>query len=176
MSITEAEFRKIFKELYPRMAYYALQLVDEDEAKDIAQEAFVELWKHRDTLADHDHLKAFLYRTIYNRAVNSLKHQAIVKGHSEDMRAIETRRMEFYSPDHNDVIQAIEGQELHNQIETAIQKLPDKCRQVFVMSYLHEMKNKEIADIMGVSVRTVDAHIYKALKHLRNQLSFLKHK
>ena len=44
------------------------------------------------------------------------------------------------------------------------------------MSYLHEMKNKEIADIMGVSVRTVDAHIYKALKHLRNQLSFLKHK
>ena len=84
--------------------------------------------------------------------------------------------MEFYSPDHNDVIQAIEGQELHNQIETAIQKLPDKCRQAFVMSYLHEMKNKEIADIMGVSVRTVDAHIYKALKHLRNQLSFLKHK
>ena len=132
MSITEDEFRLIFRELYPQMAYYALQLVDEDEMKDIVQEAFVELWKHRNSIADDSHLKAFLYRTVYNRALN--------------------------------------------QLETAIRRLPDKCRQAFVMSYLHEMKNKEIADVMEVSVRTVDAHIYKALKLLRNDLSYLKHK
>ncbi|SFF90848.1 RNA polymerase sigma-70 factor [Prevotella sp. KH2C16] len=176
MSITEDEFRLIFRELYPRMAYYALQLVDEDEMKDIVQESFVELWKRRDTLTDDNHLKAFLYRAVYNRALNSLKHQAIVKGHSQILQDIETRRMKFYSPDHNDVMQAIENQELHGLIETAIQKLPEKCRQAFVMSYLHEMKNKEIADVMGVSVRTVDAHIYKALKLLRSHLSHLKHK
>ncbi|PTL33204.1 RNA polymerase sigma-70 factor [Prevotella sp. oral taxon 376] len=176
MSITEDEFRLIFRELYPQMAYYALQLVDEDEMKDIVQEAFVELWKHRNSIADDSHLKAFLYRTVYNRALNSLKHQTIVKGHSGILEDIEARRMRFYSPDHNDVMQAIENQELHGQIETAIRRLPDKCRQAFVMSYLHEMKNKEIADVMEVSVRTVDAHIYKALKLLRNDLSYLKHK
>lgn len=176
MSITEDEFKMIFRELYPPIAYYALQLVDKDEMKDIVQEAFVELWKHRDSIVDDNHLKAFLYRTVYNRALNSLKHQTIIKGHSEILQDIETRRMKFYSPDHNDVMQAIEDQELHGQIETAIQKLPNKCRQAFVMSYLHEMKNKEIANVMEVSVRTIDAHIYKALKLLRNNLAHLKHK
>lgn len=176
MSITEDEFRLIFRELYPPIAYYALQLVDKDEMKDIVQEAFVELWKHRDSIVDDNHLKAFLYRTVYNRALNSLKHKTVIKGHSEILKDMENRRMSFYNPDHNDVTRAIESQELHGQIETAIQKLPDKCRQAFVMSYLHEMKNKEIADVMEVSVRTVDAHIYKALKLLRNNLSHLKHK
>ena len=58
---------------------------------------------------------------------------------------------------------------------TPINELPDKCKEVFKLSYLHEMKNKEIADVLGISLRTVEAHMYKALKFffLRERLSHL---
>lgn len=56
----------------------------------------------------------------------------------------------------------------------AIDELPDKCKEVFKLSYLHDMKNKDIADVMGISLRTVEAHMYKALKILREKLSYLR--
>ena len=67
----------------------------------------------------------------------------------------------------------IENKELHAEIHTAISELSDKCQKIFKLSYLHELKNKEIADIMGVSLRTVEAHMYKALKFLRKRLEYL---
>jgi hypothetical protein len=57
---------------------------------------------------------------------------------------------------------------------TGAGELPDKCKEVFKLSYLHDMKNKDIADVMGISLRTVEAHMYKALKILREKLSYLR--
>ena len=75
--------------------------------------------------------------------------------------------------DSNDVVKRIEDAELRRKLSDAINELPDKCRMVFKLSYLHDMKNKEIADTMGVSLRTVEAHMYKALKLLRDKLGYL---
>lgn len=74
---------------------------------------------------------------------------------------------------HAEVIKKIENQELRQEIFGAINELPDKCKEVFKLSYLHDMKNKEIADTLGISLRTVEAHMYKALKFLRERLSHL---
>ena len=60
--------------------------------------------------------------------------------------------------------------ELRHKLDTAIEQLPAKGREAFTLSYLHDMKNKEIAQAMNISVRTVDAHIYNALKQLRAKL------
>lgn len=174
MEMTEDEFRLVFREFYPGMAYYAAHLVDDDDVKDIVQEAFVELWKRRESMSDADHMKAFLYKTVYTRALNLMKHRAVVKGYSEAHKDLEARRMDFYRPELNDVMRHVESKELRGQIEAAISELPDKRRQAFVMSYLHGMKNKEISEVMDVSVRTVDVHIYKALLYLRDRLAFLK--
>lgn len=89
------------------------------------------------------------------------------------MEEINRRRAEFYQPDNNEVIRKIEDRELRKEIHDAINELPDKCKEVFKLSYLHDMKNKEIADVLGVSLRTVEAHMYKALKFLRNRLGHL---
>lgn len=64
------------------------------------------------------------------------------------------------------MLQKLRNDELQQRIDLAINELPPKSRQVFVMSYLHGLKNKEIAEVMNVSVRTVDAHIYNALRQL----------
>ena len=87
-----------------------------------------------------------------------------------DRYAIRAGRNEFYQPDNNEVIRRIEDRELRKEIYDAINELPDKCKEVFKLSYLHDMKNKEIADVLGVSLRTIEAHMYKALKYLRSRL------
>lgn len=75
--------------------------------------------------------------------------------------------------DNNEVMKKIENKELRNEIVAAINELPDKCKLIFKLSYLQEMKNKTIAEMMGCSQRTVEAHVYKALKILRNKLDNL---
>lgn len=89
------------------------------------------------------------------------------------MLEIHKKRVGFYQPDSNDVVKRIEDAELRRKLSDAINELPDKCRMVFKLSYLHDMKNKEIADTMGVSLRTVETHMYKALKLLRDKLGYL---
>ena len=111
--------------------------------------------------------------SVYTRALNVLKHRSVEDGYCVAMEEINQRRAEFYQPDNNEVIRRIEDKELRKEIHDAINELPDKCKEVFKLSYLHDMKNKEIADTMGVSLRTVEAHMYKALKLLRDKLGYL---
>ena len=105
--------------------------------------------------------------------LNMVRHRHIVQGYSEQKKQIENRRMKYYQPDQSDVMRHIESRELGRQIDTAIDELPEKCRMAFTLSYLHGMKNKEISGVMKISVRTVDTHIFKALRYLRGRLGFL---
>lgn len=166
-------YKALFRKYYPSLIFYATRIVGEEESEDVVQDVFVELWKRKDSITIGDQIQAFLYRAVYTRALNVLKHRNVEEGYSAAMEEINQRRAEFYQPDNNEVIRKIEDMELQQEIDDAINELPDKCKEVFKLSYLHEMKNKEIADVMDVSLRTVEAHMYKALKYLRNRLSHL---
>lgn len=163
-------YKALFRRYYPSLIFYATRLVGEEAAEDVVQDVFVELWKRKDHIEIGDQIQAFLYRAVYTRALNVLKHRNVEDGYCAAMEEINQRRAEFYQPDNNEVIRRIEDKELRKEIHDAINELPDKCKEVFKLSYLHDMKNKEIADILGVSLRTVEAHMYKALKYLRGRL------
>lgn len=166
-------YKLIFRKYYPNLLFYATRLLGADEAEDIVQDVFVELWRRKDTIEMGDQILAFLYRSVYSKAINLLKHKMVEGNYTAAMENIYKRKMEYYQPDHSEVIKRIEDQELRKEIQNAINELPDKCKEVFKLSYLHDMKNKEIADILGISLRTVEAHMYKALKLLRGRLSHL---
>lgn len=167
----DVTYKALFRWYYPSLIFYATRLVgEEEEAEDVVQDVFVELWKRKDHIEIGDQIQAFLYRAVYTRALNVLKHRSVEDGYCVAMEEINQRRAEFYQPDNNEVIRRIEDKELRKEIHDAINELPDKCKEVFKLSYLHDMKNKEIADILGVSLRTVEAHMYKALKYLRGRL------
>lgn len=166
-------YKALFRKYYPNLIFYATRLVGDEEAEDVVQDVFVELWRRKDSMVIGDQIQAFLYRAVYTRALNVLKHRSIEDGYCAAVEEINQKRAEFYQPDNNEVIRRIEDRELRNEIYEAINELPDKCKEVFKLSYLHEMKNKEIADVMEVSLRTVEAHMYKALKFLRSRLSHL---
>lgn len=167
-------YKTLFRKYYPNLIFYATRLIGGEDAEDVVQDVFVELWKRKDSIEFGDQIQAFLYRAVYTRSLNVLKHREIQDKYSSAMEEINRKRMEFYQPhDSNDVIKRIENRELRLEIFHAINELPDKCKEVFKLSYLHEMKNKEIADVLGVSLRTVEAHMYKALKLLRSKLGHL---
>lgn len=169
----DATYKAVFRQYYPKLLFYATRLVGAEEAEDVVQDVFVELWRRRDTVVIGEQILAFLYRSVYTKAINLLKHQAIENNYSNAMTEIYERKLQFYQPDHAEVIRKIENQELRQEIYNAINELPDKCREVFKLSYLHDMKNKEIAETLSISLRTVEAHIYKALKFLRERLGHL---
>lgn len=163
-------YRQLFRRYYANLLFYAARIVGEDDAEDVVQEVFVELWRKRDSVTVGGQIQSFLYRAVYTRALNVLKHRDIKNGYEAVMQEIYNKRAAFYRPDENDVLKRIEDRELRKDIIDAIDELPEKCRLVFKLSYLHNMKNKDIAEAMDVSLRTVEAHMYKALKLLRSRL------
>lgn len=170
---SESKFRNVFRKYYPQALFYATRLVGNSDAEDVVQDAFIEVWKRKKEIVSEEYIRAFLFRTIYTYSLNILKHRTITQNYAESMQAINIKKAEYYRLENNDAIKLIENIELHNEIKIAINELPNKCRQVFIMSYIHEMKNKEIADILNISVKTVEVHIYKALKYLRKRLDYL---
>ena len=149
-------YKLLFRKYYANLLFYATRIVGDEEAEDVVQD-----------------VQAFLYRAVYTRALNVLKHRDIKNTYEAVVTEINQKRIEFYQPDSNDVVKRIEDRELRKELSEAINELPDKCKTVFRLSYLHDMKNKEIADTMGISLRTVEAHMYKALKFLRERLGYL---
>lgn len=171
MKTTEI-FSQLYQTYFDRLIFHAMRFVnDKTEAEDIVSEVFTDLWTKMETLDLDAGMASYLYRAVSTRALNYLRHKNIAAVRIEALEAINEKRLEFIDktkPDDN-----IENQDIKNGIESALSVLPEKCREVFVLSYINGLKSKDIADAMGVSVRTVEAHIYKALRIMREHLKYL---
>lgn len=162
-------FKSIFQDYYQPLCHLSLQyLEDEDEAKGVVQEAFVKLWEIRKELNHDSNLRNFLFTLVKNNCLNVLKRRQILLKHHEKIKWIEMHyQYESLSRMGDDYL---EFNELKEKIDFAIQNLPEHCRIVFKMSRFEELKNREIAEKLGVTQKTVEAHLTKALKILRNEL------
>lgn len=149
-----------FKCYYRPLNLYALHyLQDVDSAEDVVQECFVALWEKLHSDAEISHLKAYLYQMVRNRCIDHLK-QANVTDDRIDAAGLA-----------NSVIddEYQEGSETEARLWTAIDSLPEKCREALLLSKRDGLKYQEIAARMGISVNTVENHINKALKVLRTK-------
>lgn len=164
-------FDSIFRRTYSRLYFYALSLLsDESDADDVVEEVFAGLWRRMDEIDLEDNIEGFLYRAVYTRSVNVLKRRNVDAGRLAAIEDINNMRMEYYSGMNDDPLRRMENAELRRKIEDTINMLPEKCRQVFRMSYLNGMHNNDIAEELQLSVRTVEAHMYRALRFLRERL------
>lgn len=165
-------FERIFDDNYRRLYAHALRFVqNEEDAEDIVADVFYEFWKRIDEIDLESGIVTYLYRAVATRALNLLRHRNISPIRLETLKVISDRRLEFIAND--DIYDIVTSKELNEAIRGALSELPEKCRQVFVLSYINGLKSKDIAEVMNISVRTVEAHIYKALKLLRNRLQHL---
>jgi RNA polymerase sigma-70 factor (ECF subfamily) len=167
----ENTFHAVFITYFEQLEVFAKVYVeDKDVAKDMVQEVFANLWNKRSSLPDHTNLKAYLYQATRNNCLNYLKRLKV-------QAKYEKRTLDNY----NDLLLNYEAlirlnfdtlsyNELQDALEKAICQLPPKCREVFELSRYDGMKNREIAEKLGISVKAVEGHISKALKHLKDQL------
>lgn len=162
-------FQRIFEDYYTELRAYACRLTgNADEAEDVVEDVFVELWKNRGRLDFSGNIRSYLYRAVYSKSIDLLRYRGVSPLRISLLDHVNEARMEYVSA--HDGQSHLEQQELAARLEEAINSLPDKCRMVFRLSYINGLSNRDIAMTMGISVRTVEAHIYKALHELRVKL------
>lgn len=138
---------------------------DEDTCKDIAQEVFVELWNKRESLDIHTSLRAYLRRAAVNRALNHIKTSRRTVLDDDAQNWAETGE---YPEETLEIHDQAENRE--HVLRQAIDALPEKCRLVFSLSRFDNMSHKEIAEKLGISVKTIENQITKAMKSLRETM------
>lgn len=166
-----AAFDELCREELPVLLSYAVHLYDK-WADDVVQDVLFSFWKNRESLKSDCAVRRYLLRSVYNRSLNYIRSEKL----SQEFRAwndlkITELGLEGSDLDKNPVIVKLMDNELRDTLTEAIASLPPKSREVFIMSYLDDMSNKEISAKLGISLSTVENRIYKALKLLRSSLS-----
>jgi len=164
-------YNQIFKEYYPRLLAYGELFLDTQEAEDIVQDVLVYIWENSESIEIHTSLEKYLFKAVFRRCLNQIKHHQIRKDHNQSViKELLDFETQYFDPDQNDSIQKVFSTEIREEIDKALVSLTSKCREAFMLSYIHEMKTKEIALEMLISERTVETHVYNALKILRTKL------
>lgn len=156
----EESLRLLFDRYYVLLCRYVNSLIDDqDTAEDIVQGVFIYIWGHSQDIVITNSVRTYLFAACRNKALNHLR----------DMRKF-TR---FVPEQHDSVYEemAVETDDLHRLIEEAVMSLPEKCGKIFRMSREEELSYKEIAKREGISVKTVEAQMYTALKRLKKYLT-----
>jgi len=157
----EKVFNKAFDLYYSRLCFFADKILhDFDLSRSIVQQVFVDLWIKRDRL-QIDSLQSYLYQSVRNASLDVLKHR---KAESKYLSTLE-------KAESGEISNLMEEAELADRINRAIQRLPEKCREIFVLCRFDELKYSEIAARLNISVKTVEMQISIALKKLRKELS-----
>ncbi len=153
-------YRLLFNLLYPSMCLYAKKFLgDYDDAEDITQEVFIELWHQRAKFESLNQIKAFLYLSIKNRCLNFQKHLTIKENYSKTILGSHEQLFEEF------IIEA----EVVQQINNAIINLPEQRKQIILLS-IQGLKNNEIAESLQISINTVKLQKKIAYKQLREKL------
>jgi len=162
--LTRKTFRRLFLDYFRPLTVYALQYVkDRDVSEDIVQDVFLYLYEKRESFQVHNQGSNYLYRLVRFRCLNWLEHKRI---------RIESNPEAYHSmnSDPGDPLEMVELIEFESRYLQALERLSPKCRLVFEMSRMEGKSNREIADELKLSKRTVESHISLALKILRKKL------
>ncbi len=167
----EKAFRIVFNSYFPRLLAFSKEYVNDGEvAKNLVQESFLRLWEKRQTLKNGSNLKAFLFQILRNSSLNYLKAEKVKQKYEERLKhsynELELNHGALKQLDFD----AVSFKELTVIIEKTIQDLPPQCKRVFELSRYELLKNREIAEQLGISVKAVEGQMSKALKQLRTQL------
>ncbi len=158
-------FETVFRKYYQSLCNYANSMLKEmDEAEEIVQNLFSALWEKRADLEINISLKSYLYRAVHNHCLNRIKHLKIREEYQQYAN-------NYYESSYESVNQAVMKSELERKIDEAIDKLPEQCRLIFRLSRYEELKYHEIAEQLGISPKTVENQVGKALKILRLELA-----
>jgi RNA polymerase sigma-70 factor (ECF subfamily) len=160
----QTAFDTIFRTHYAALVILAQSMLhDRSASEDVVQEVMLELWRRRTSVTIQESLRAYLVRSTRNRSLNQIRHANV------------QRRAEPHLMGEESVAAAgasgLVASELRTAITAAVAELPPACREVFRLSREQGLRYSEIADTLGISIKTVESQMGKALRHLRTRLA-----
>jgi RNA polymerase sigma-70 factor (ECF subfamily) len=159
-------FDEIFRHYSTSLFYYACKFVDDEAARDIVQDIFVKLWSD-EKLSIKLSLNALLFTMVRNSCLQQLEKQKVRNKYLESNKLLlQEEELHFYIEEKSSLIE----QEVENKLNEVLNVLPDRCRQIFVMSRFENKKNKAIAEELDISVKAVEKQITRALSTIRTEL------
>ncbi|MEO5995186.1 MAG: RNA polymerase sigma-70 factor [Chitinophagaceae bacterium] len=160
----EKAFEQVFKSNFKSLHAYAFTILkDEVMAEEMVQNVFYKIWEKTAQLTISGSVTAYLYRAVYNESLNYLKHQKVKAAY----QSFSSFQMKNSS---DSASKKLLLRELTEKLQTALNELPEQCRTVFQLSRFEELRYREIASQLNISVKTVENHMGKALKLLRLKL------
>ena len=158
----EIKFNQLFNTYYRPLCFFCISYIrDLDQARSLVQQVFVELWLKQDKIRIKQNIKSYLYTSVRNKSIDYLRQQNQITQFTESDQDI--RKVPF-----RDLIQEAET---INQINKSINKLPEKCKEIFLLCRFEGLKYKQIAEKLNISVKTVEMQMGIALKRLRTELN-----
>jgi RNA polymerase sigma-70 factor (ECF subfamily) len=167
----EASFKVVYDHFYPKLFYFVHEYIPhKDLAEDIVHDTFMSLWKKRLQLNPGTNLNAWLYTVAKNNSLKKIRDEKYRKAIFQSVQwsdyELELNAGALSGLDTSDLSFA----EIERIIQTTLDQLPPQCRLVFELSRFSNKKNKEIADELDISVKTVEGHMTKAVKAFRMAL------
>lgn len=157
-------FKTIYTKYYKSLVLFCKQYVDDlSTAEDIVQDVFIYIYENRKTLKITSSFKSFLYTSVKNKGINHLKRSKKIV-----LDNYHTNAEVLLSEEDHTMIEKIE---LSKKLHKAIATLPKKNQEIFKLSRFNGYTNQEIAELMQVSIRTVETHISNAIKELKSTLN-----
>jgi RNA polymerase sigma-70 factor, ECF subfamily len=167
MSITKLDkgnFETVFREYYGPLCRYCIQFVRRPEiAEEIVQEQFIVLWEKKDVIDIHTSINSYLYKSVKNKSIDYLKSKYAKQKFDEVNDQIPIA-------DSQNPLLLVEEKDTFKILDSAIKQLPEKCYAVFTLSRFGGYSNKEIADELNISIKTVENQVTIALKKIKGFL------
>ena len=155
-------FNKLFNKYYRGLCAYAYNIVEEHtQAEDIVQEVFIKIWENRSELNIHSSIKSYLFNSVRNSSINTVK---ILNNRKSITEILRHKSISF------ELNNKYETEELRAVLSNCIEELPPRCLEVFKLSRFEEQKQSKIAENLDISIKTVKAQIGKALAYLKQCL------
>ncbi|KAF0199383.1 MAG: RNA polymerase sigma-70 factor ECF subfamily [Bacteroidetes bacterium] len=158
-------FESVFREFYAPLCVHARRyLIDPDVAEEVVQDMFFKMWERRDALIITSSLAAYLYKSVTNHSLNHIKYQSHLRKYQEYVG--------FRTEDHQSVSvhDALVHSDLEKQLISLVKSMPERRRMIFEMSRLEGLRYHDIAEKLGISLKTVEIQMSKALEFMRERL------
>lgn len=164
-------FNEFFCFYYPRILAYSSSIVEEDAAEDITQDVFLYVWENKKRLTITNGFLSYLFQAAYTRCLDHLKKNRHAEKYNSHLLIEHARLYGELINEGNSVLEELYAKDFYKQLYILLELIPSQRREVFILSYIHGMKAREIAQLLDIPQRTVESHIYLALKYLKDKMA-----
>ncbi|MDP4185959.1 MAG: RNA polymerase sigma-70 factor [Bacteroidota bacterium] len=164
-------FEYFFRKYHPRLRLFAFRIIDNfDVADDIIQDIFSTLWENRESINEDRNLKSFIFMSLRNQCLNYIKRQKVEKKYIE-FATYQNISQELFLINflEENEIEQLKGSMIR-EVQSIMETLSPQCKKVFELSRFEKLKNKEIAEKLGLNIKTVEKHISNAMKVIRQEM------